>query len=235
MFGNTAQANNLNFLEEGVKPPMMGQIKADFISKVYCLLSIQMVATWLMSYLFYANPQITNFVLTETGLLVASCLFTFVFLFLSWCYGKCHPWNYLILTGFTLCEAYSVSYVCLFYQSTSIMLAWGLTASIFIGLSAYVVITGKDFHFLGAGLFSCLWILIIGGLIQIIWLPNNQVLNTSMAVLGAMVASGYILYDTSELVKRMEPDDFVYACMNLYLDIIMLFLRLLELLGKRRD
>ena len=95
--------------------------------------------------------------------------------------------------------------------------------------------TGKDFEFLGAGLFSCLWILIIGGIIQGLFLPNDQFLNTAMAILGAMVASGYILYDTSDIIKRLDPDDFVYACMSLYLDIIMLFLRLLELFGKRRD
>ncbi len=229
------QNNGVDYLEAGTKPPISGKIKSDFITKIYTLLSIQLVATWLMSYSFYIYPSVTNFVLQQKGLLITTILGTFLFLFLSWCYGKQHPWNYVILAGFTLCESYSVSYVCLFYQPESILLAWGLTASIFIALSLYVIITGKDFAFLGAGLFACLWILIIGGLIQIFFLPNDQFLNTAMAVLGAMVASGYILYDTSDIIKRLDPDDFVYACMSLYLDIIMLFLRLLELFGKERD
>jgi Integral membrane protein, interacts with FtsH len=54
-----------------------------------------------------------------------------------------------------------------------------------------------------------------------------------MAILGAMVACGYILYDTSNIINRLDPDDFVFACMSLYLDIIMLFIRLLELLGNK--
>ena len=232
MFG---EPNNIGYLEAGEKQPMSGEIKIDFIRKVYILLSIQLVFTWLMSYTFYTYPSITNFVLQQTGVLITTTLFTFLFLFLSACYGKRHPWNYIILAGFTLCEAYSVSYVCLFYQPISILICWGLTASIFIALSGYVLITGKDFSFLGAGLFASLWILIIGGLIQIFFLPNDQFLNTTMAVLGAMVACGYILYDTSDIIKRLDPDDFVYACMSLYLDIIMLFLRLLELFGKERD
>ena len=225
---------DIDYLEAGTKPLLPDHIKSAFIGKIYSLLSIQLMATWLMSFLFYTSPTITNFVINTPGALITSVLFTFLFLFLSHCYGKSYPVNYFILAGFTLCEAYSVSYVCLFYEATSILLAWGLTASIFVGLSLYVIITGKDFQFLGAGLFSCLWILIIGGLIQIIWLPNDQFLNTTMAILGAMVVSGYILYDTSNIIKRLDPDDFVYACMSLYLDVIMLFLRLLELFGKER-
>ena len=234
MFFNNEDNNGLDYLEQG-KPSLPVEIRTAFIQKIYTLLSLQLIATWLMSYCFYQSQAATNFVLNTPSLLITSMLGSFLFLFLSWCYGKSYPCNYLILAGFTLCESYSVAYVCLFYQPVSILLAWGLTASIFIALSSYVIITGKDFSFLGAGLFACLWVLIAGGIIQLIWLPNDQFLNTSMAVLGAMVACGYILYDTSDIIKRLDPDDFVYACMSLYLDIIMLFLRLLELMGKERD
>jgi len=226
--------DGMNYLEEG-KISLPDDIRVAFVQKIYSLLSLQLVVTWAMSYLFYRSESVTNFVLNTPGALITSILGTFLFLFLSWCYGKSYPCNYLILTGFTLCESYSVAYVCLFYQPTSILMAWGLTASIFIALSGYVLVTGKDFSFLGAGLFACLWILIAGGIIQLIWLPNDQFLNTTMAVLGAMVACGYILYDTSDIIKRLDPDDFVYACMSLYIDVIMLFLRLLELFGKERD
>ena len=211
------------------------EIKVAFIKKIYILLSIQLFITWSMSLGFYMNKATHDFVLHSPGMIVVTTLGTFLTLFLSWCYGKSYPMNYIILFLFTLCESYSVSYICLYYQPTSILLAWGLTASIFIILSAYVMYTGKDFSFMGAGLFACLWILIIGGFIQIIWLPNDQILNTVMAAFGAMVASGYILYDTSEIIHRLDPDDFVFACMNLYLDIIMLFLRLLELFGNKNN
>ena len=34
---------------------------------------------------------------------------------------------------------------------------------------------------------------------------------------------------------QLSPDDYVYAAINLYLDIINLFLYLLRLFGDRRD
>ena len=221
-------------LHDGELNQLPSDIRAAFIKKIYILLAIQLSITWSMSYLCYSNLSATHFVLHTPGALVVATLGTFLTLFLSWCYGKSYPCNYIILFVFTLCESYSISYICLFYEPHSILLAWGLTASIFIILSLYVIYTGKDFDFLAAGLFATLWIVIIGGIIQVIWLPNDKFLNTSMAILGAIVACGYILYDTSVIIRRLDPDDFVFACMSLYLDIIMLFVRLLELFGDRR-
>ena len=96
--------------------------------------------------------------------------------------------------------------------------------------------TKTDFNFLGAGLYSCLWIIIIGSFISA-FLPNMPVFNVAMAILGCITAVGYILYDTSEIINRMEIDEYVFACMSLYIDIIMLFLNLLQLLsgGKNDD
>ena len=228
---------NLPIYEKPLESPLIEretEIKNKFIGKVYILLTFQLAVTLIMSMSCYYSRSATLFILKQTGLLITSILATFFFLFLSFCYGRNYPCNYLILLGFTLAESYSITYISLFYQAKSLFLAWGLTLSIFIALSVYVHITKKDFQFLGAGLFAGLWVLIIGGLIQLIWLPRDQILNTVMAIFGSFIACGYILYDTSDIMKRLTPDDFVHACICLYLDIIMLFLRLLELFGEER-
>lgn len=209
-------------------------IKNRFIQKIYILLSCQLAITMTMSMVFYYHSTLTQFALSNPGMVIVSFLFTLLCLLLAFCYGRVYPYNYLILLGFTLGESYSITYICLFYKAPSIFLAWGMTLSVFLSLSIYVHWTQKDFNFLGAGLFAGLMVIIIGGLIQIIWLPHDQILNTVMAILGSFIACGYILYDTSEMIHRLEPDDFVQACMNLYLDIIMLFVRLLELFREER-
>ena len=45
-----------------------------------------------------------------------------------------------------------------------------------------------------------------------------------------LVFVGYILYDTSNLIHVLGPDDYIIAAVQLYLDIINLFLYLLEIL-----
>jgi FtsH-binding integral membrane protein len=50
------------------------------------------------------------------------------------------------------------------------------------------------------------------------------------SMFGAVLFSGYILYDTSNIMHHMGPDDYILAAVSLYLDIINLFLYLLEIL-----
>lgn len=47
--------------------------------------------------------------------------------------------------------------------------------------------------------------------------------------LAAIIFSGYIIYDTDNLIKRYSYDEYIWAAVALYLDIINLFLSLLTL------
>ena len=218
--------------EEGAK------IKKHFIRRIYSLLCIQLTITFAMCLLFYNVSSVQQFVLSTPAMLWIAIIMTFVFLFIGSppCYGRHHPTNLIALFGFTICESYIVGYTCLFYNSAIVLMACGITLSTFVGLTLFVVHSKKDFNFLGAGLCSSLWVLILGGIISA-FLPNMPIFNVIMAVMGCCVAIGYILYDTSEIVNRMEIDEYVFACMSLYIDIIMLFLNLLNVLtgGSNKD
>jgi len=52
-------------------------------------------------------------------------------------------------------------------------------------------------------------------------------------VCGVLVFTGYILYDTSMIIHRFGPDDYIIASVELYIDLINLFLFILSLLGDR--
>jgi FtsH-binding integral membrane protein len=47
--------------------------------------------------------------------------------------------------------------------------------------------------------------------------------------LAALIFSGYIVYDTDNIIKRFTYDEYVWAAVSLYLDVINLFLALLTL------
>jgi FtsH-binding integral membrane protein len=49
-------------------------------------------------------------------------------------------------------------------------------------------------------------------------------------VLSSLIFSAYIIYDTDNLIKRYTYDEFIWASVALYLDVINLFLSLLEIL-----
>ena len=231
-FKQTVSNSSSNFEDNYTPFSDEYKVKTNFIRRIYTLLCMQLALTCAMCYVFYTVDSLKNYVLNTPGLLWTAIIMTFVFLIVGSppCYGRHHPMNLIALLGFTLSESYVVGYTCIFYDSALVIMACGITLSTFVGLTGYVMYTKKDFHFLGAGLYSCLWIIILGGLIAL-FLPNMPIFNVAMAILGCIIAVGYILYDTSEIINRMEIDEYVFACMSLYIDIIMLFVNLLQLLS----
>ena len=111
---------------------------------------------------------------------------------------------------------------------TLIALAAGMTATVFFSLSAYAMLSKKDFSFMGSFLFVGLVVLILGFLTMFI--ANIPGLYLALSAMGVLIFSGYILYDTSRMIHGGETN-YIMATVNLYLDIINLFLDLLHLLS----
>lgn len=47
--------------------------------------------------------------------------------------------------------------------------------------------------------------------------------------------SAYLVFDTQLLITRFDLDDYIWAAVTVYLDIINLFLYILRLLGEQRN
>jgi len=88
-----------------------------------------------------------------------------------------------------------------------------------------------DFSFMGPMLFAGLWAMIMFGFIQMFFHPG-PVAQTIYALLGSFLFSAYIVYDVQLLIARLSLDDYIWASITLYLDIINLFLYILQLLGR---
>ncbi|XP_073351787.1 protein LIFEGUARD 4-like [Aegilops tauschii subsp. strangulata] len=106
-----------------------------------------------------------------------------------------------------------------------------LTTVVVFSLTAYTfwaVKRGKDFSFLGSFLFASLMMLLVFGFIQILF-PLGKLSHMIYGALAALIFSGYIVYDTDNIIKRYTYDEYVWAAVSLYLDVINLFLALLTL------
>lgn len=55
------------------------------------------------------------------------------------------------------------------------------------------------------------------------------------SLIGAILFSLLIVYDTFILSKKLSPDEYILGAISLYLDIVNLFLFLIQLLGGRRE
>lgn len=109
-----------------------------------------------------------------------------------------------------------------------IMQALGGTALIFFSLSAYTLTSKKDFSFLGNFLFVGLIVAIVAMIANIFF--QIPALHLAINAVVVLIMSGFILYDTSEIVNGGETN-YIRATVSLYLNIFNLFTSLLQLIG----
>ena len=83
---------------------------------------------------------------------------------------------------------------------------------------------------MGAALTTGLMVLILGGFLQIFL--GNDLTDTAMAVGGALLFSLFIIYDTQMIMTRLSAEEYILATIQLYLDIINLFIEILKILEK---
>ena len=65
--------------------------------------------------------------------------------------------------------------------------------------------------------------------------PLGPTANAIYDAIGAMIFSGYIVYDTDNLIKRFTYDEYIGASVTLYLDILNLFLSILRVLRQANN
>ncbi|ENM5786594.1 Bax inhibitor-1/YccA family protein [Vibrio metoecus] len=110
--------------------------------------------------------------------------------------------------------------------------ALGLTGMVFLGLSAYTITSKKDFSFMRNFLFAGLIIVIVSSLINIF--VGSSVAHLAISSASALLFSGFILFDTSRIV-RGEETNYISATISMYLNILNLFTSLLSILGIMND
>jgi FtsH-binding integral membrane protein len=147
-------------------------------------------------------------------------------------YHQKHPVNYLLLGIFTVALAFAVGLTCAFTSGKVILESVILTAVVVISLTLYTFWAAKrghDFNFLGPFLFGAVIVLMVFSFIQILF-PLGKISVMIYGCLASIIFCGYIVYDTDNLIKRHSYDEYIWAAVSLYLDVINLFLSLLTLL-----
>lgn len=207
-------------------------IRMGFLRKVFGILSAQLLLTTLVASVVMFTP-IARFYINENDWLVTVAFLLSIILLLALMVKRREtPINYVLLTAFTAVEAYSIAVVVTFYDQLAVLQAFILTACVVVGLMVYTFQTKRDFSAWGAGLFSCLWILIFAGILQM-FLGSTQ-MEMLLSVGGAVIFSLFIVYDTHMIMHKLSPEEYILATIDLYLDIINLFLHILRIVGQSR-
>ena len=174
----------------------------------------------------YYSPLITVFFIVFIIVtIVVACVF-------SCCRetARTVPINYILLFSFTLCMSFYCLFLTSFFEPRDVVSAALLTFGATVGLTIYAAKTSDDFTYCGAFLFAFLRILVFSFIL--FWWVRFTVF---YLMLGILIYSLYMIYDTQLIIGnktfKYNVDDYCLAALNLYIDIIYMFIRILQLIA----
>ena len=110
-----------------------------------------------------------------------------------------------------------------------------LTFATFGVLSLYATFSRRDFSAWGGFFMIGVVVLLVTSLMNL-WF-KNETASLWLAAGTVFVFGGLLVFDTWRIVRSNQygPDDYVPAAVNIYVDLLNIFLAILRLLGGRRS
>lgn len=207
-------------------------IRLGFLRKVYGILSAQLAFTTIVGGLIMYSG-VSEFIKTNSWIMLFNLIITLVVLGCLMAKRKQYPLNFYLLGAFTFFQSFAVGTITSFYDTWTVIQAFFLTTVIVVCLTMYTFQSKRDFSSMGAILFSGLILLITAGIVQLF--VQSSFLHLSMAVLGAFLFSAFIIFDTHQIMKTLSPEEYIVGVINLYLDIINLFVEILKIIDAMKN
>lgn len=211
----------------------------NMIIKVFFRMFLGLLATGLTALYTYKSGLYIEIAMGMSYSVLAIIEVAIVLIF-SWMFRKLSPavvttlfYLYSFVNGLTLSVIFAV------YDMGTIFYAFFATAILFGGLSLYGYYTKKDMTKAGTILTVAL---IVGLIVSIINLfIGNTLLDIALDWVMLLVFSGLTIYDMNKIKNMQEIIEYdseklyIYGAMELYLDFINIFIRILSIFARRRD
>lgn len=210
-----------------------------FVSKVLILMSLGLVISAVVAFIFGNTPELRSLVVSPQGkftaLGITALLIPFAIVlimgFVKNLGGKTSLFLFLFLSS-TMGTTLSVIF--LVYTIGSIVQVLFISAAMFMVFGAYGYFTKRNLTSIGNILFMALIGIVIASVFNIFM--HNQIMDFVISIVGVIVFVGLTAHDMHKIKESngTEVEDVVSGALTLYLDFINLFLFMLRLFGGRK-
>ena len=213
-------------------PSYTGAERATLVRRTYALVFVSILFTMLGVAFASTQPALLAFTARHPFIMAIAA---FVPLMAAQGARDRFPVNIALTFAFTFAEGLFLAPFLLLMERTApgvITEAGLLTGSTFAVLTGYAFVSRRDFSAWGSFLVTGLWVL-IGASLLTMFFPNAAG-GLWIAGVGTLLFSGLLVFDTWRLRNVYGPNDYVLAAVQIYLDLLNLFLFILRLLGGGR-
>lgn len=212
-----------------------------FMTKVYAWMSLALVITGISAILPMMSYTLSNFIFQKSGFILLIIAELVLVIVLSAAIRKLSVTAATIaFIAYSIVNGLTLSSIFLTYSINSIGLIFFITAGMFLGMTIYGAFTKQDLTSAGRYLSMALIGIIIAIVINFIF--KSDKLDWLICIVSLGVFIGLTAYDTQKILKTAEMSDdsetfkkaAIIGALELYLDFINIFLKLLRLFGKRK-
>ena len=236
-----------SFAEDKMNMFQHAKIRNGFIRKVYSIVMAQLLVTFSIVTVcayhsgtrYYAQEYCIPLLLT--GLIVS--FVSIIFMFCSpLCCGEVRrkfPYNLILLCFYTLGVTMPLSVVAANTPPELIVIAIGITIIISFALILFAFQTKYDFTGWGAYLFIGVLVFLIFSVLGIFIHDVNNTYGIVFSGFVVLLFSFHLIYDTQLMIGgkhkyTISPEEYVFAALSIYADIIQIFIRILYILRATR-
>jgi FtsH-binding integral membrane protein len=232
------------------------KIRTAFVRKVFALVLLQLAVTIGVAAVFLLVKPVNEYIAgvevcnannqcyreTPKGVWVfyTAWALTFVMLLVLTCstsIRRKYPWNYLAMAFFTIVMSVLVGSVCAYWGLAVVLEAVAITGAAVVGLTLAAFFIPWDLTKYGNVLGMAGMILFFMAFMTFIvaFFYVSKWWYLLISCLFALLFAAYLVYDIQALIggksHEISPDEYIFASVQIYVDIILLFLQILNIVG----
>ena len=210
-----------------------GEERATLVRRTYSLVLVSVLVTMVGTSFGLSQPQLMASVAQHPFI---AFIFALAPLLLATRKKAEFPMNIGLVLLFNLAMGVMISPTLFYYGRTQpgvIGQAAILTIGAFGILTLYAFVSRRDFSAWGSFLMVGLWVLIATMLLNFLF--QNAAVSLWLAAVTVLLFSGLLVFDTWRLRNFYGPDEYVGAAVQIYLDLLNMFMAILRLTGSRRN
>ncbi|CAM9335598.1 unnamed protein product [Chrysoparadoxa australica] len=215
------------------------ELRSQFMTKVFGIVFVQLAVTTIIVVVCRTNPDTRLYIVRNAWVFWTAWLVSLGALLIITCAGNIRrrfPHNMLLLGVFTAAFAFLLAVLTAYYAADVIMYA--LIGTCAIVLFCMILAKSKiDFTAMAPVLMGLMCVLLIMIFIGIFW--ANNVFYIVFGAIGAILFSLFLVHDIQLIMGGKKfaigPDEYVFAALSLYLDIVNIFQYLLILISASQN
>ncbi|KAH8365223.1 hypothetical protein KR084_006269 [Drosophila pseudotakahashii] len=213
-------------------------IRKGFVRKVFGILMVQLLFTCAVMAIFVCHEPTKLFVQHNLVVVFVAMIVNIIVLIMIVCVESVrrkHPVNLICLAIFTFTMSVLLGAASSVMDSNIVLAAVAITTVLVTALCIYAVQTKYDYTACGGLMITFVMIIVVLSVCRF-WLPE-VVDSLPISCLCAMIGCFFLIYDMQTIVggnraEQLDPEEYVYAALTLYVDIVRIFIYVLRILEK---